>query len=60
LNESADKKLRRKVWLDFFVRFGAGADYWKGLTAHEAWNGIAWGLIILGIAAWIAFLTWNP
>ena len=60
MTEADKKKVKQKLVLDFFVRYGAGADYWKGWTAHKAWNWIAWGLIALGVVGWIAFLSWTP
>jgi hypothetical protein len=60
LTDADKKKVRQKLLLDFFIRYGAGADHWKGFTARQGWNWIAWGLIVVGVAGWVAFLSWNP
>jgi hypothetical protein len=60
LLDTDGKKVKQKLLIHFFVRYGAGADYLKALTARKAWNWIAWALIILGVVGWIMFLSWNP
>jgi high-affinity Fe2+/Pb2+ permease len=52
--------VREGIFETLFIRYGAGSDLIKRLTASKTWNIVAWILILLGVLAWIVFLRWNP
>jgi hypothetical protein len=51
-------KSAREIFVDVFVRYGAGADHWREISKARWFNGACWVLIVLGVIGWAVFLFW--
>ncbi len=54
------RRVRERIFTDFFLSYGSGQHYLQGITRAKAWNLVSWALIFLGSLGWIAFLMWKP
>jgi hypothetical protein len=48
----------REIFLDVFVRYGAGAGHWREISKARWFNGACWVLIVVGVIGWALFLFW--
>jgi hypothetical protein len=51
-------KSAREIFVDVFVRYGAGADYVRELSKARWFNSACWVLIVVGVIGWALFLFW--
>jgi hypothetical protein len=59
--KKAPSRLARRaheIWIELFVRYGAGAEHFAPITVTKWWNAALWCLIVLGVIGWAVFLFW--